>query len=386
MQNNQEVLQEMSQTTAKRLFDEIDTSVVDQWARAADGQLQEARPENGGESEPQVWSFLDAAAAIATSVKRTKTSCHDASTTWSTPVIDQPPQINSEVLLSLLGDGNLGFANTKFFAPPPEEINNMQSLMSRRWSSPGSDISSPGSSTSSLCSSPMSTASFLDDHLEPDYSLVDNLIAGFTQGESAENRTVDSRIAMLNASASSSPYVDPATYDESQNQFRLVYPLNAEQRKSYHRENRYLAPNPIIIGPKDDSFTVETGVVSVELVDERGMPVAQEHSARVKYLESSPPDQMKRWIHSKEPSAKFTLKIMENSGPTRFRLKFLVDYVLQDGTTVSEVVFSNAFIVHYNKKRKGSFSQPNSLQSSTDSLTSYSDVFSPDFLGSFNFQ
>lgn len=54
---------------------------------------------------------------------------------------------------------------------------------------------------------------------------------------------------------------------------------------------------------------VETGVVSVELVDERGLPLSQDVSGRSKFLESAPPDQMKRWIHSKEPTAKFTLKV-----------------------------------------------------------------------------
>lgn len=44
---------------------------------------------------PQVWSFLDAAAAIADSVKRVKTEHRESE--WATPVIDQPPQLGSEV-------------------------------------------------------------------------------------------------------------------------------------------------------------------------------------------------------------------------------------------------------------------------------------------------
>eukprot|EP01117_Protostelium_nocturnum_P004689 TRINITY_DN169_c0_g2_i1.p1 TRINITY_DN169_c0_g2~~TRINITY_DN169_c0_g2_i1.p1 ORF type:complete len:409 (+),score=85.99 TRINITY_DN169_c0_g2_i1:602-1828(+) len=179
-------------------------------------------------------------------------------------------------------------------------------------------------------------------------------------------------------------YIDPTTHDESKNRFKLLYALNPEQRKSYHRENRYLSPNPIVIGPKDESFSIESGVVSVELVDDRGMSLSQELSHKQRFLESSPPDQLKRWIHSKEPNAKFTLKIMENSGPTKFRLKFVVDYVTSEGQTESETIFSNSFIVHYNKKkRSGSLSScPGSLAGSMESVIANEDFFSSGIFGS----
>jgi hypothetical protein len=98
-------------------------------------------------------------------------------------------------------------------------------------------------------------------------------------------------------------------YDETKNHFTLLHPLNTEQRKSYHRENRYLAPNPIVISPKEETFQIDSGMVIVELVDEAGYPVLDDPSGKVKYLESSSVEGLKQWINPKDNTAKFCLKV-----------------------------------------------------------------------------
>lgn len=94
MQNPELLTQDMPLLN-KKSFEELDNSFLDEWTAEGTAPTQSKMEET---SEPQAWSFLDAAAAIATSVKRAKVqTSEETPKEWKTPVIDQPPMMNSEV-------------------------------------------------------------------------------------------------------------------------------------------------------------------------------------------------------------------------------------------------------------------------------------------------
>jgi hypothetical protein len=110
-----------------------------------------------------------------------------------------------------------------------------------------------------------------------------------------------------------------------------------------------LLPNPISIVLKDTSNkdSVSKARVTVELVDGTGISLPDDEQ---EYLDSSSGSLTQ--MANKDCECRFSLKVLQNSKPSKFRLKFIVDYSYTNTNTSSEesrseVIYSNPFSVRY---------------------------------------
>jgi len=134
--------------------------------------------------------------------------------------------------------------------------------------------------------------------------------------------------------------------------FLLQEQPNMRQRKSYRNENRYLLPNPMTVccrdvAPEENLPTIIEGKVSVQLVSAGGEEIP---SAKQNILDcpegglTQPLDQGLK--------ARFSLKVLETSEGTMFRLLFSVVYRVEGGIgSCEEKILSTPFQVSANIKK-----------------------------------
>jgi hypothetical protein len=101
------------------------------------------------------------------------------------------------------------------------------------------------------------------------------------------------------------------------------------QRKSYRSESRYLMPNPMMVELKDpNTFAdIQSGHVTISLVDGNAKELPP---TKKDVMETASPEGPTQQLSTKYYSAGFSVKILENSGVTLFRLKFKVVYTTMD--------------------------------------------------------
>jgi len=133
--------------------------------------------------------------------------------------------------------------------------------------------------------------------------------------------------------------------------FVLLEQPNVRQRKSYKNENRYVLPNPLTIcareeGPGEKLPRVIDGVVTVSLVGAEGqdLPVA-----KTSILES-PEGGLTQTLDS-NLSAHFSLKVLDTSEGTMFRLLFTASFTLEGIGSCEEKIMSRPFQVYSNRKK-----------------------------------
>jgi len=137
------------------------------------------------------------------------------------------------------------------------------------------------------------------------------------------------------------------TSNSTSNRLALKQQPNFLQRKCYLNENRYLLPNPMIIGDKESmKFTqrITEGRVVVHLCDNNGHRIMDTSSAQ---LESTTGSLVKRMDLNDNTS--FSLKLHCSSNMNRFRLRFDCSYRLSDQNVHKETIMSDIFQVHSNK-------------------------------------
>eukprot|EP00027_Filamoeba_sp_ATCC50430_P006128 CAMPEP_0168561148 /NCGR_PEP_ID=MMETSP0413-20121227/11438_1 /TAXON_ID=136452 /ORGANISM="Filamoeba nolandi, Strain NC-AS-23-1" /LENGTH=721 /DNA_ID=CAMNT_0008592495 /DNA_START=61 /DNA_END=2226 /DNA_ORIENTATION=- len=170
-----------------------------------------------------------------------------------------------------------------------------------------------------------------------------------------------------------SPHKRPAEAPRSLNvvpssmhRFELQMQPFSNQRKSYKSEKRYILPNPITIclkkkRPQSDNNNnastsespddVVSGYVSVDLVDGMGNQIANKDEIFASI------DGTFSQTLSAEGVAQFSLKVLANSGPDKYRLLFKVFYTTRDGVSYEEDILSQAFSVKSNKALKAKMAQ-----------------------------
>jgi len=130
--------------------------------------------------------------------------------------------------------------------------------------------------------------------------------------------------------------------------FRLLIQPSEIQRKSYKNENRFLLPNPIIVGPVNPNFPRVDGIVIVKLVDDSQTEIQPENSNEP-VLEGL---LAKRLDASNQTG--FSLKCPITSKGRNFHLMFTVNYKVRiDTPEITETILSVPFKVTSNKKRIG---------------------------------
>jgi len=133
--------------------------------------------------------------------------------------------------------------------------------------------------------------------------------------------------------------------------FLLLEQPNVRQRKSYKNENRYILPNPLTICPREESPGEKLprlieGVVSVSLVGAEGqeLPVTKSN------ILESPEGGLVQSLDS-NLSAHFSLKVLDTSEGTMFRLLFSVTFTLEGIGPCEERIMSRPFQVYSNRKK-----------------------------------
>ncbi|PRP81543.1 hypothetical protein PROFUN_10905 [Planoprotostelium fungivorum] len=130
----------------------------------------------------------------------------------------------------------------------------------------------------------------------------------------------------------------PATIED----FTLLHPMSAVQRRSYDNENRFLIPRPSQLAADITKCTVR-----VQLFDSQGSPL----NVREQQYLKGPPDalEMEMDLH-KCRSPPFCLKIHWMLGESRVMLGFIIEYSTKDGTAHQVTLRSNVFALGSGKK------------------------------------
>jgi len=120
------------------------------------------------------------------------------------------------------------------------------------------------------------------------------------------------------------------------------------QRKSYKNENRYLLPHPLIIqareeSPEDRLHKIRDGKVCVSLLDTDGKKLPD--------LLMSPDGSLTQQLEVATLTAVFSLKVLDTSDATMFKLLFVVSYNIENGGQVEEKIISQPFEVLSNRKK-----------------------------------
>jgi len=118
-----------------------------------------------------------------------------------------------------------------------------------------------------------------------------------------------------------------------------------KQRKSYKNENRYLLPNPTQVVMTGERSNIITATCSVKLLDGGGNRLARQSSHYLENTEGT----LSIGLDPNHSTFDFSLKVRQNSGPEKFRLCFVVDYVTSDKERHRERLISSPFLVQSNK-------------------------------------
>jgi len=123
------------------------------------------------------------------------------------------------------------------------------------------------------------------------------------------------------------------------------------QRKSYKNENRYVLPNPLTICARDEAIgeklpRIIDGQVMCVLVNSEGGELPNN---KANILEA-PEGGLTQHLDS-NMSAHFSLKILDTSEGTMFRLLFTMIYNLEGIGPCEEKILSRPFQVYSNRKK-----------------------------------
>jgi len=132
--------------------------------------------------------------------------------------------------------------------------------------------------------------------------------------------------------------------------FVLLEQPSSRQRKSGKAESRYLHPNPMIIcpretGPGEVLPRILDGMVSVQLVSKEGYEL---NSSKGDLLASATGGFAQRL--DEFHSARFSLKVLESSESSVFRLCFTIVYLVEGVGNCEEKVLSRQFTVYSAKQ------------------------------------
>jgi len=138
--------------------------------------------------------------------------------------------------------------------------------------------------------------------------------------------------------------------------FALVEQPSTRQRKSYKNENRYIVPNPLSVAAKSVPFdypNILRGMVTAKLVDEDGNLISSDKGNILESVDGS----LSQLFCAPSLSADFSLKVLQTSQGTMYRLLFIVSYVTESFGNCEEKIYSRPFMVHSNR-RKNSKEKP----------------------------
>eukprot|EP01117_Protostelium_nocturnum_P020523 TRINITY_DN9274_c0_g1_i1.p1 TRINITY_DN9274_c0_g1~~TRINITY_DN9274_c0_g1_i1.p1 ORF type:complete len:538 (+),score=133.69 TRINITY_DN9274_c0_g1_i1:568-2181(+) len=154
--------------------------------------------------------------------------------------------------------------------------------------------------------------------------------------------------------------IDIANADpDNSNRFYLATQPNPIQRKCYKSEKRYLLPNPMIVKAKENfKNVIEKGVVQVSVVDEKGDDIGKRQEDLLSCNVG-----LSRNFSKGNTEIKYAIKLLENSGPIRFRLLFKVTYQTTFGSTVTETLYSSPFIVSHKTSSSSILLHTNAINS-----------------------
>jgi len=131
--------------------------------------------------------------------------------------------------------------------------------------------------------------------------------------------------------------------------FILLEQPNVRQRKSYKNENRYILPNPLTIcareSPGEKLPRILDGQVTVSLVNGDGQDLPNN---KANLLDS--PDGLTQQLDS-NLSTHFSLKVLDTSEGTMFRLLFTATFTLESVGSYEEKILSRPFQVYSNRKK-----------------------------------
>jgi len=133
--------------------------------------------------------------------------------------------------------------------------------------------------------------------------------------------------------------------------FVLLEQPNVRQRKSYKNENRYVLPNPLTICAREESPgeklpRIIEGEVTVSLVNSEGQDLP---NTKINLLES-PEGGLTQQLDT-NLSAHFSLKVLDTSEGTMFRLLFTATFTLEGVGQCEEKILSRPFQVYSNRKK-----------------------------------
>jgi len=133
--------------------------------------------------------------------------------------------------------------------------------------------------------------------------------------------------------------------------FVLLEQPNVRQRKSYKNENRYVLPNPLTIcareeAPGEKLPRIIEGEATVSLVNAEG----QDLPPTKQNLLESPEGGLTQTLDS-NLSAHFSLKVLDTSEGTMFRLLFTINFTLDGVGPCEEKILSRPFQVYSNRKK-----------------------------------
>jgi hypothetical protein len=148
------------------------------------------------------------------------------------------------------------------------------------------------------------------------------------------------------------PQIPASTTNNYSGRFILLEQPNVRQRKSYKNENRYVLPNPLSICareevPGEKAPRILEGMASVMLVGAEGQELPP---SKASILES--PEGGLVQPFDSNLSAHFSLKILDTSEGSMYRLLFTITFTLEGVGACEEKILSRPFQVYSNRKKQ----------------------------------